>query len=87
MFFAGFALHTYQERIQESTEDRLNPEEPLEPISNQFGQSGINWRYAYWRRRRTFRMHNQSDLIFIILNKAESNRKNKVAAKKCFQFH
>ena len=31
MFFAGFALHTYQERIQESTEDMLNPEEPLGP--------------------------------------------------------
>ena len=29
MFFAGFALHTHQERIQESTEDMLNPEEPL----------------------------------------------------------
>ena len=29
MFFAGFALHTHQGRIQESTEDMLNPEEPL----------------------------------------------------------
>ena len=33
MFFAGFALHTYQERIQESTEDMINPEEPLEPLT------------------------------------------------------
>ena len=33
MFFAGFALHTYQERIQESTEDIINPEEPLEPLT------------------------------------------------------
>ena len=31
MFFAGFALHTYQKRIQESTEDMLHPEESLEP--------------------------------------------------------
>ena len=38
MFFAGFALHTYQERIQESTEDRINPEEPLEPIINLVNQ-------------------------------------------------
>ena len=38
MFFAGFALHTYQERIQESTEDRINPEEPLEPIINSINQ-------------------------------------------------
>ena len=32
MFFAGFALHTYQEIIQESTEDML-PGEPLEPLT------------------------------------------------------
>ena len=33
MFFAGFALHTYQERIQESTEDMINSEETSEPLT------------------------------------------------------
>lgn len=33
MFFAGFALHTYQERIQESTEDMINSEETSEPLA------------------------------------------------------
>ena len=38
MFFAGFALHTYQEIIQESTEDLINFEEPLDPIINLIDQ-------------------------------------------------
>ena len=51
MFFAGFALHTYQKRIQESTEDMLNPEESLEP-----------WTYSIYQESNED-MLNPEDLI------------------------